>query len=423
MKHYSATLALLPLTLALFLPQAAHAHGSMETPPSRVYGCFLEGPENPKSAACKAAVAAGGTQALYDWNGVNQGNANGNHQAVVPDGQLCGAGKALFKGLNLARSDWPSTAIAPDASGNFQFVYKASAPHATRYFDFYITKDGYNPEKPLAWSDLEPAPFCSITSVKLENGTYRMNCPLPQGKTGKHVIYNVWQRSDSPEAFYACIDVSFSGAVANPWQALGNLRAQQDLPAGATVTLRLFDAQGRDAQRHSLTLAQGNNGAKQWPLALAQKVNQDSTLVNIGVLDAYGAVSPVASSQDNQVYVRQAGYRWHGISGERLSGWQDDWLVVADQGADPFILETGSGRILFDLHGGRGWDPAPCFDDLWQMAASLACFGEVWSGAGEDILLDDCSVAPRYRQQLVDELQPILGSRQRAEDLADEFGW
>lgn len=87
MKHYSATLALLPLTLALFLPQAAHAHGSMETPPSRVYGCFLEGPENPKSAACKAAVAAGGTQALYDWNGVNQGNANGNHQAVVPDGQ------------------------------------------------------------------------------------------------------------------------------------------------------------------------------------------------------------------------------------------------------------------------------------------------------------------------------------------------
>ncbi|WP_048298998.1 chitin-binding protein CbpD, partial [Pseudomonas aeruginosa] len=270
MKHYSATLALLPLTLALFLPQAAHAHGSMETPPSRVYGCFLEGPENPKSAACKAAVAAGGTQALYDWNGVNQGNANGNHQAVVPDGQLCGAGKALFKGLNLARSDWPSTAIAPDASGNFQFVYKASAPHATRYFDFYITKDGYNPEKPLAWSDLEPAPFCSITSVKLENGTYRMNCPLPQGKTGKHVIYNVWQRSDSPEAFYACIDVSFSGAVANPWQALGNLRAQQDLPAGATVTLRLFDAQGRDAQRHSLTLAQGANGAKQWPLALAQ---------------------------------------------------------------------------------------------------------------------------------------------------------
>ena len=133
---------------------------------------------------------------------------------MVPDGQLCGAGKALFMGLDRAATG--PALPSRDASGNFQFVYKASAPHATRYFDFYITKDGYNPEKPLAWSDLEPAPFCSITSVKLENGTYRMNCPLPQGKTGKHVIYNVWQRSDSPEAFYACIDVSFSGAVANP---------------------------------------------------------------------------------------------------------------------------------------------------------------------------------------------------------------
>ena len=165
-----------------------------------------------------------------------------------------------------------------------------------------------------------------------------MNCPLPQGKTGKHVIYNVWQRSDSPEAFYACIDVSFSGAVANPWQALGNLRAQQDLPAGATVTLRLFDAQGRDAQRHSLTLAQGNNGAKQWPLALAQKVNQDSTLVNVGVLDAYGAVSPVASSQDNQVYVRQAGYRFQ----------VDIELPVEGGGEQP----GGDGKVDFDYPQG-----------------------------------------------------------------------
>ncbi|MDK2352536.1 MULTISPECIES: hypothetical protein [Pseudomonas aeruginosa group] len=124
-----------------------------------------------------------------------------------------------------------------------------------------------------------------------------------------------------------------------------------------------------------------------------------------------------------RLWQRQAGYRWHGLSGERLACWQDDWLVVADQGADPFILETGSGRVLFDLHGGGGWDPAPCFDDLWQMAASLACFGQVWSDAGEDILLEDCSVAPCYRHQLIDELLPILGSRQRAEDLADEFGW
>ncbi|MDF5921257.1 hypothetical protein P4133_22750 [Pseudomonas aeruginosa] len=139
-----------------------------------------------------------------------------------------------------------------------------------------------------------------------------------------------------------------------------------------------------------------------WSVSTARSAHSTAPLESAG--------NPFFLPSLARLWQRQAGYRWHGISGERLSGWQDDWLVVADQGADPFILETGSGRILFDLHGGRGWDPAPCFDDLWQMAASLACFGEVWSGAGEDILLDDCSVAPRYRQQLVDELQPILGS-------------
>ena len=58
------------------------------------------------------------------------------------------------------------------------------------YLHIWRSASGYRGSlsPPLAWSDLEPAPFCSITSVKLENGTYRMNCPLPQGKTGKHVI-------------------------------------------------------------------------------------------------------------------------------------------------------------------------------------------------------------------------------------------
>ena len=136
--------------------------------------------------------------------------------------------------------------------------------------------------------------------------------------------------------------------------------------------------------------------AADWQGDIALPAELERFYREVGPLDCTleSAGNPFFLPSLARLWQRQAGYRWHGISGERLSGWQDDWLVVADQGADPFILETGSGRILFDLHGGRGWDPAPCFDDLWQMAASLACFGEVWSGAGEDILLDDCSVAP-----------------------------
>ncbi|CAM5506424.1 lytic polysaccharide monooxygenase [Streptomyces hirsutus] len=87
---------------------------------------FAEGPESPKSAACRAAVAAGGTQALYDWNGVRIGDAGGRHEELIPDGKLCSAGNEAFKGLDLARADWPATSVS---SGSYTFKYRVTAPH------------------------------------------------------------------------------------------------------------------------------------------------------------------------------------------------------------------------------------------------------------------------------------------------------
>lgn len=287
----------------VFVVQEAFGHGTMETPVSRIYNCFLENPENPKSDACKAVVEEGGTQALYDWNGVNQGNANDMHREIIPDGKLCSAGKELFKGMDLARNDWHTTMIAPDGNGNYEFVFIATAPHSTEYFRFYVTEDGYNPLDPLKWADLEDTPFCTINDVVLENGRYRMNCPFPQGKSGKHVIYTIWQRDDSQEAFYTCTDVEFMGGAPVVWRSLGQVRAQQDLAVGDTVTFRLFDAQSSDAETHTIELQDGQTGADQWPFYLAQHVNVSSSLVKIGVLDADGNINPVQSSQNNNVYI------------------------------------------------------------------------------------------------------------------------
>ncbi|MFE1802111.1 lytic polysaccharide monooxygenase [Streptomyces sp. NPDC059517] len=193
-----------PLALTALAAAPAVAHGSMTDPVSRVAGCFAEGPENPKSAACKAAVAAGGTQALYDWNGVNIANAAGKSKQIIPDGKLCSAANDKFKGLDLARADWPATRLT---SGNRTFRYKGTAPHKGS-FELYVTKDGYDPTKPLKWSDLESTPFLKVTDPKLENGDYVFNGVVPV-KSGRHLIYSIWQRSDSPEAFYTCSDVVF----------------------------------------------------------------------------------------------------------------------------------------------------------------------------------------------------------------------
>ncbi len=54
------------------------------------------------------------------------------------------------------------------------------------------------------------------------------------------------------------------------------------------------------------------------------------------------------------LWAHQTGYRTHGFTHERLTDWDDDWLVVADQGGDPFIFSRGSGTILHAFHGELG---------------------------------------------------------------------
>ncbi|MFF1557719.1 lytic polysaccharide monooxygenase [Streptomyces sp. NPDC058279] len=199
-----AAAGLAPLAVAAYAAAPAAAHGSMTDPVSRVAACYAEGPESPRSAACKAAVAAGGAQAFYDWNAVNIANAAGNHRALIPNGQLCSAGNDKYRGLDLARADWPASALT---SGPHTFRYKGTAPHKGT-FELYVTKDGYDPAKPLKWADLEPEPFAKVTDPGMKGGDYVFSGTVPK-KSGRHLIYSIWQRSDSPEAFYTCSDVVF----------------------------------------------------------------------------------------------------------------------------------------------------------------------------------------------------------------------
>ncbi|HYN94230.1 MAG TPA: lytic polysaccharide monooxygenase [Pilimelia sp.] len=200
----------------------AAAHGAMVYPPTRTYACYVDGLAggggdiNPTNPACREAVAIGGKQPFWDWFGVLIGNAAGRHREIIPDGTLCGAGTTKFAGLNLARTDWPTTNVQSGQSITFR--YNGWAPHPGRWSQ-YITRDGWNPSQPLKWSDLEPAPFDDVLNPPLRSGAtgaeYVWQARLPV-KQGRHIIYSIWQRTDSPEAFYNCSDVNFGGTQQSP---------------------------------------------------------------------------------------------------------------------------------------------------------------------------------------------------------------
>ncbi|MEU5462608.1 lytic polysaccharide monooxygenase [Streptomyces althioticus] len=289
-KAAVAAMALAPLALTGLAAAPAAAHGSMGDPVSRVFQCFGEGPESPKSEACKAAVAAGGTQALYDWNGVRIGDAGGRHQELIPDGKLCSAGNEAFKGLDLARSDWPATSVS---GGDHTFKYRVTAPHKGT-FTVYITKPGYDPAQPLAWDDLDLAdPVATSTDPAAVDGFYTFSGTLPE-RSGQQLLYAVWQRSDSPEAFYSCSDVTFGGAQAGGGAAGGGTADK------GGETDKDEDAAGGDAPKEAAAPAPSASAPSQEQIEAG---SEKSTVENHGHGDDDPATTadPVAADTGSQL--------------------------------------------------------------------------------------------------------------------------
>lgn len=324
--HRTSRLALAASLIAglALAPAAALAHGAMEEPLSRIYLCYKEDPEKLKGSydgvpagapPCIDLVKMSGTQPLYDWTEVNRFDANGQHKKVAKDGQLCSAGREKYVGLDQRRADWPTTRVSPDANGKYTFRFHATTPHAVKYFRFYVTRDGWKPTDELRWRDLEL--FATVKNIEAKSDPkqsygqyYNMTVKMPEGKTGRRLIFAVWQRSDSPEAFYSCSDVRIqspksatsAAADAPTWDEAGRAVARNDLPAGTTVTFRVFDAKGGDVDRISLKLTGETGSASTWPFALAAKVNGTTDAFRIGVEGDDEDIAPEKSATENRVW-------------------------------------------------------------------------------------------------------------------------
>lgn len=195
-----------PVLVAVFSGVPALAHGAPTTPLSRSAGC-QPGGKWAGTAACKAVVATSGK---LDWDNLRLANVNGKDRQKVPDGKLCSAGLADFRGLDLARADWPTSSFA--AGSQVTFTYKGTIPHQGT-FRWYLTRNGFDPTKPLRWADLDEAPFLAAKDPPLKNGNYTMTGKLPADRTGRHLMYTVWQNSSTPDTYYSCADVVLTGAT------------------------------------------------------------------------------------------------------------------------------------------------------------------------------------------------------------------
>ncbi|QUQ64202.1 lytic polysaccharide monooxygenase [Kutzneria sp. CA-103260] len=294
----------------------AWAHGAMTFAGSRTFLCYEDGitatgqivPHNP---ACQAAIAHSGPTPLYNWFAVGNRTANGGTVGVIPDGKLCSGNSDYydFAGFDLARDDWPVTHLTSGAT--IQVKYNKWAAHPGT-FRLYITKDGWDRTRPLTWNDLESMPFStavqppSVGSPGSLSSYYYWNATLPAAKTGPHVIYSIWARSDSTETFYGCSDVLFDGGNGQVTGIGGGQTPPPSTPCTATYAITGSWAGGFQGQvtvtnstsapigswDASWTLPDGENVSSVWNGALSRS----GSLATVANASWNGQLAPGAST-------------------------------------------------------------------------------------------------------------------------------
>lgn len=213
----TAAMVLAAVALTTFSTPAS-AHGTATDPPARNYDCWVRWGndfQNPNMATqdpmCWQAWQTD-TNAMWNWNGLYRENVAGNHQGAIPNGQLCSAGRT--QGGRYRAMDTVGNWKAVRKSTNFSVRIFDQARHGADYIRVYVTRQGFNPlTQPLSWSNLELVGQIGNTPAsRWEQGSdgvrISVNANAP-GRSGRHIVYTIWQASHLDQSYYWCSDVTF----------------------------------------------------------------------------------------------------------------------------------------------------------------------------------------------------------------------
>lgn len=283
--------AILALSSSLFVAQQAQAHGYISKPASRDY-------------LCNQLTNTGCGAVQYDPQAVGE-TLKGFPARGAVDGQIASGGNPTFTAVDVqTASRWARHEIT---ERNLQVQWQYTAAHRTTKWEYFISKQGWNPNAPLTRDTFELTPFCVVEGNGQPPvdgggngpGKIQHECQIPADRTGYHVVLGIWTVDDTPMAFHKIIDVDIKadagpGEPVDGWSAVGNISAAQALKAGDKVKLRAFTGSA-ESQEHSveLTIVAGLEESLDWAHALALKVNQSSGMIRAGIRGEDNTIEPI----------------------------------------------------------------------------------------------------------------------------------
>ena len=125
------------------------------------------------------------------------------------DGKLGSVGRADAVNLDEQSSTrWKKNDVK--VGQDLTVAWHYTAPHQTTNWHYYITKNGWDQNKPITRADLQPlAEYTQAMGPASNTPSHQVK--LPADHSGYHVIYAVWDVADTVNAFYNMIDLNIQG--------------------------------------------------------------------------------------------------------------------------------------------------------------------------------------------------------------------
>jgi len=284
---------------AVTMAGQASAHGAVSDPVTRAYDCSQRWGGNPGNPAmrtedpmCWQAWQAD-PNAMYNWNGLFREGVAGNHQAAIPDGTLCSGG--LTAGGRYAAMDVPGAWRATAKPNTFTLRLNDPSAHGADYLRVYITRQGFDPlTQRLSWADLE---LVTDTGRQAPGNTYTANVNAGS-RTGRHIVYTIWQASHLDQSYYACSDVIFGGGTdpsspgpsspgpSSPGPSSpgpSSAAPSSAIPGSCAATLRIV-SQWSGGYQGEVQVRAGTAGTRSWTVTFTGTVQQawNATLTSNG---------------------------------------------------------------------------------------------------------------------------------------------
>lgn len=287
------------MVAVLMASQGAVAHGYLEVPPSRALLC-QKGENKDCGGAQHEPQSVGET-----FKGFPAGAGGAPGQGPF-DGKIASGGHERFSALDVQTATrWHMTEIK---DRNIAFKWDYTAVHPATKHEYFITRDGWNPNVALSRASFEGTPFCAVDGrgEKPEPGTPH-NCVIPDSKTGQHVILAIWTVNDTAAAFHNVADVNILAEASLPggWTPVGSIAPSIALLAGDKVKARAFSETG-ESPAYSVEIGVGNveeGKPGNWSFKLAEAINKAHADIRVGVRDEEGNITPVKGT--NSIYAQK----------------------------------------------------------------------------------------------------------------------